>query len=369
MFLATGWLVPVRVVGSSMAPHLVGDYCETECEHCGRQFPQALEQAFQATRCPKCRLGMLQTVNVRPGHSLLLDRSQLLTRSPKRWQRVVARSPVDASRLVVKRILGLPGEKIRFSGGDLYVNDRLVCKTLDEQRSLRVLIPNANLPGHLAKPTDDLIWNPQTARKLNPVHDLMLTAEATLPRLGMLDLRFHNGQHLIRWQISLEDQQTLLSVDKKTVVATSLRQRLEAEESLALTLSTFDQQVLAEIGSDFLLQAPLSRKNGVKSQHQSLGQPRLEIDKSSGVEIAGLQLWRDVYYERRSQDFRTENLRGRSRRRKPTDPWQVPAASYFVVGDNQAISDDSRSWAAGHALPERLILGVVAGSLSGPPPY
>jgi signal peptidase I len=48
---------------------------------------------------------------------------------PKRWDIVVYRDTIDPNSgppALCERLVGLPGERIRFIGGDLYVNDQLV---------------------------------------------------------------------------------------------------------------------------------------------------------------------------------------------------------------------------------------------------
>ncbi len=40
----------------------------------------------------------------------------------------------------VKRVVGLPGESIRINGGDIFVNGRIVRKSLAEIRAMRILV-------------------------------------------------------------------------------------------------------------------------------------------------------------------------------------------------------------------------------------
>lgn len=75
-FVAIGWLRPVVVAGDSMSPTLAS------------------------------------------GKAILVER--LVT--PRRWDTVVLRSPTDARRLIVKRLVGLPGETIALREGDVWIN-------------------------------------------------------------------------------------------------------------------------------------------------------------------------------------------------------------------------------------------------------
>ena len=41
----------------------------------------------------------------------------------ERFDMVVAREPFDKDKLIVKRIVGLPGEKVEIKNGNIYIND------------------------------------------------------------------------------------------------------------------------------------------------------------------------------------------------------------------------------------------------------
>lgn len=75
-FVALGWLRPVVVAGDSMSP------------------------AYES------------------GDRLIVRR----WRAPERWDAVVLRSPTDARRLIVKRVVGLPGETVTLREGRVWVS-------------------------------------------------------------------------------------------------------------------------------------------------------------------------------------------------------------------------------------------------------
>lgn len=79
-FVAFGWLRPVKVFGDSMSPGLS------------------------------------------PGQQILIDRGA----SVRRWDVVVVRSPEDARRMLVKRVIGLPGERLALPGGEVWADGRSV---------------------------------------------------------------------------------------------------------------------------------------------------------------------------------------------------------------------------------------------------
>ncbi len=93
-WLAMGLIVPVTVSGSSMAPTL-------------------------------------------SGNRLIVDRTAYSFRSPRRWEVVVFRSPENASELVVKRVVGLPGETVSLVGGDVWINGRKINNPRDTDYDIR----------------------------------------------------------------------------------------------------------------------------------------------------------------------------------------------------------------------------------------
>jgi signal peptidase I len=58
-------------------------------------------------------------------HTKIID-----TGSPARGDVVVFRYPVDPSTDYIKRVIGLPGDKVRYEGKILYINDKPVQQTL-----------------------------------------------------------------------------------------------------------------------------------------------------------------------------------------------------------------------------------------------
>ena len=61
-------------------------------------------------------------------------------RRPKRWEVAVFHFPGEPSQAYVKRVVGLPGESIRIVGGDIFVDGKIVRKSLSEIRAMRMLV-------------------------------------------------------------------------------------------------------------------------------------------------------------------------------------------------------------------------------------
>ena len=74
------------------------------------------------------------------GDRVLVQKFLYDFRRPKRWEVAVFHFPGEPSQAYVKRVVGLPGESIRIIDGDVYVDGRIVRKSLEDQRAMRILV-------------------------------------------------------------------------------------------------------------------------------------------------------------------------------------------------------------------------------------
>ena len=137
-FLVMGLIVPVTVAGSSMSPALNGPHVVADCPQCDAVSPIGADQLPLGNLCPAC--GAVVPVDGLPivaGDSIWVDRAAFTIRAPRRWEVVVFQCPNDATQLCVKRVLGLPGERIAFRDGELFVDGQRVSKPVDVGYELR----------------------------------------------------------------------------------------------------------------------------------------------------------------------------------------------------------------------------------------
>ncbi|MEN1678567.1 MAG: signal peptidase I [Planctomycetota bacterium] len=302
------------------------------------------------------------------GERLLVDRTPT---SPRRWDVVVARRPDDASRLCVKRVLGLPGERVAFRDGDLWIDGQRVAKPIAVQRKLRVPISSGPSEWRPTRNTwgmadggwspldeeqaavlgfapsggwpirDDLPLNDQVSRQLNAVADAQVTASVSL-----------GGDASVAITIDQAANRLVATIDRnraRLAVASGGDQEQLADASLGgarlieATLSTFDGVPLLAIGGGPVLTLPSLPPAAVTG---------ISIATAPGgpVTLSDLQVWRDLYYE-------ADPRRGL---RDSTDEWSLGTEAYFLVGDNQAVSTDSRTWGPAVGVPRRQLVGRVA---------
>lgn len=69
---------------------------------------------------------------LKPGDRIFANKFIYRFREPKRQEIIVFRWPVDPKRRFIKRLIGLPGDKVKIVEGQVYIND----KPLEENYTL-----------------------------------------------------------------------------------------------------------------------------------------------------------------------------------------------------------------------------------------
>ena len=176
-FAAEGYMIST----GSMAPCLLGFHKRVECPTCGATFPfgvaydtdddsHADELARGRIRavCPNCGQKAIDLTDVPRNHGdqLLVNKQAYLYRSPQRWEIVVFRNPAKPTEAYVKRVVGLPGEKLQLSDGDVVIDGQPARKPFDRQRAMRILVHD-----HDHRPQSDpgfqAHWQPVAAEAID----------------------------------------------------------------------------------------------------------------------------------------------------------------------------------------------------------
>ncbi len=312
------------------------------------------------------------------GDRLWIDRTALLWRQPQRWEVVVARNPQNGAELCIKRIVGLPGERVALRDGDVIVDGAVVVKSRDEQLVTRQLIHREEASGrrwqteqaagwrwdetawqHQAQPSKDAKWlhyrhprsqpvtddvpaNVGLSRKLNWVDEFMLAAELSVQGAGSLNLIIDDGTATaeVRLRLPAGEMTVVESKLHSSVVRLSAlsRERL-ARGKVQIEFSNFDQQLLLVIDGHVELRRPWPKtKAAGTARPVSIGVRGLDL------RLGTLTLYRDIYHSDHAVGVRPP----RAAR------WQLGPNEYFLLGDNAPVSLDSRLWGP---LPGRLLVG------------
>jgi len=137
-FEAEAFVIPT----GSMAPTLMGRHKDLACPSCGAVFQVGASQEWDelagrvrpdrivpAARCFNC--GADTPLAIRPGQPdpqypsfngdrILVDKFAYDFSAPERWDVVVFKYPEDAKTNYIKRLVGLPGETVVITGGDIW---------------------------------------------------------------------------------------------------------------------------------------------------------------------------------------------------------------------------------------------------------
>ena len=153
-FVAEAFVIPT----GSMAPTLFGRNKEIVCEECHQHYEVGaseeldedgyLIRRIEESICPNCRHpNNIRDLPVFKGDRILVNKFPYQIGNPERWDVIVFRYPEDMQKNYIKRLVGLPGETILISQGDVYARqgDKGAFEILrkqnpDKQKVLQLLV-------------------------------------------------------------------------------------------------------------------------------------------------------------------------------------------------------------------------------------
>jgi signal peptidase I len=181
-----------RIPTGSMAPTLYGAHQTRICQGCGYEYAYEIQQREterglinrppRYTICPNCKWNDMPQPIQYKGRSMIDSGDRILVMKlgyelgdlipslksslgPKRWDVVVFKNPSDPNINFIKRLIGMPGEKIEIIQGDIYANDQIARKTsIAEQPLWFIVYDNDYLPARRDRvdPRDLPMWTPIT---------------------------------------------------------------------------------------------------------------------------------------------------------------------------------------------------------------
>lgn len=384
-----------------MAPHLYGAHVTLDCEACGFQATMRGDRPIENPLCPNC--GAANSPGRLKRHPAPVVKVRELDQAPERWKvyAFFVQHAAAAKRVTVKRLVGMPGEELTISEGDLWVDGSRVVKNWNQQRQLAVMVRDFQFlpPGPsgtplppwetIGQPDDWSItaseirhqptgstgqfarleyvnwagyhtgqsrfeptpvmdaqpFDPLEAGSLTPVADLLLEAE-----LDSVDADFRLEWRLFSEPLSIEfraSEQTLrIRAGEETVHESHW---IPPPRGSVIGCSTFDRSVTVAINEKPLVQVPI--RLTPTTDRDRLSRP-LALEGGKGkLILKGMKLYRDVYYCDRSE---TKGTEGGGKR------YRLGADEYFFLGDNPAESIDSRDWTS-PGLNLKQIIGSVSG--------
>ena len=401
-----GFPVACQVDGASMAPALLGRHVDLTCPRCGFAFACDADERHDphywsegaTVACPNCaawfELGRPQLML--PGDRVLIDRTAFQFRRPRRWEVVALDRSEEAEGIAVKRVVGLPRERVRLAGGRVYINDALVRRDLRQQRAMRILVHDDawsgqtprwrpedfgsnwtrhdGRPVHTENPSDEIGWlvyNHADAAvggtgepgfvsdygyynrgRMQSRHEsIHYTPDVAMSfRLqdvhgrGVVWLRATDGRDVFVVEIEPAEMKYKVLKDpqaKQGVPPLGFGELPGPLRGETLEVSLIDRQFLLAAGSKMLFtaaidtgRAPLGTRSRLAGGEPPLSAQPLAIGvQGLGVTLDRLRVYRTIYYGGPAGS-------GES----PAPTCRVGPDEYFVLGDNNPISEDSRTW-------------------------
>lgn len=413
---------PFRISGNSMTGSLYGHHAVVLCPGCNIQH--RIEPVHAGTPndvlCPNChaRLPLKSAAKSIEGDLVLVDSEPLQRRGPQRGEIVSARDPEAPDRLVVKRVVGLPGDTIGLRDGELLINGTVAShmdvmpsnsigvmshtsmKTVYDDRFRRdgqsrwasehqdwQLTPSGfetevtsprtawltykhenfhpgTEPGVIY---DDDVFNTSVSRSLNVVHSVLLTADMRAHGNGAILLRCVRGDAsmVCEYQLSrrawiVQAAATNLTAAKTTASDDLLPTSPEQENRTQTSVHSAPE--IAGDGWDRLAISMFLQPDHLRCQAND---DVLDIELHPGF-AAGRAV---ISIGARQSPTKVTNI---VLRRPPFISVDQPSPArfrqttlaedeYFLLGDNSVISRDSRHW------PRRIHRNDILGIIVSPP--
>lgn len=422
---------PFIIPSGSMADALLGAHAKRTCPACGWEYSFAPLRSGSSRGgaflrpdeiiCPNCQLRLEPTAAdtiPQAGDRILVHKwpYMLGLLKPQRWDVIVFRDPADPEQHYIKRVVGLPDERLEIVDGDVFIDGRVARKPPHVQAALWLVVyDQSRVPDpesaagaqprwvSVQPPADDgqgwsglqsrvvryeglddtprrIAFNPDTGAEYLQdlyaydrrssgafVHDVRLTTELTVQAgegWWQWELSWPPRRFRVRVGVSgaveLEVQTPELSPGAGLVRTASVG-RFEAGRPVAVEVGHVDYRVYVRIDGREVL-ATGDEEYGpdqVATGQSGLDRPVGLQLSAQGVrmELRGLRIDRDVYYTRSNY----------TRRALAGQPFVLRSDEYFVLGDNSPDSHDSREWtSAGAHLPPDYRPGTVpAGQIVG----
>jgi len=174
-FVAEAFVIPT----GSMAPTLDGRHKDLKCPQCGEWYQVSCspEQEYEVLTgrhvvngtCPVCRYTQRLNPRAHPnqgsfsGDRIIVGKFAYDLMEPKRWDVIVFKFPGGAATNYIKRLIGLPGEKVWIVGGNIYTcgNDepetalRIARKPPDKLNALLQIVDDSS---HISPELTQLGW-------------------------------------------------------------------------------------------------------------------------------------------------------------------------------------------------------------------
>jgi len=402
-----------RIPTGSMADTLRGAHFRLRCSQCGYKYEHGfVPRNYQypedtipsgsvrlpPTRCPNCGYFWPQgyaldsaQMPVANGDRILVLKCIYQFFQPKRWDVVVFKNPLDPTVNYIKRLIGLPEEKVEIIDGDPYINGQLARKPPKVQSELWMPVynndyqpvqprqgsfnghawqqPFRNEPGSkwiVPDPNNPTVFRLKSAAdQINTLfYDTTIgndfrTAYAYdevsrynyMPYSSDLMVRFYarSAETVGRLGISLSKYETnyeawvdftgemaitKIEKDGKTWDLTRLKPiKIDINKPILVKFANIDHQLVFQVGSKKLVYDLGPGPDDAGPIKADIA-PQAKIFGSGQLALSHVAIFRDIHYTKTDAPNRASQ----------GDPITLEKDEFFVLGDNSPNSEDCRLW-------------------------
>ncbi len=410
-FSAEAYVVPT----GSMAPTLLGWHRELVCPSCRAFFVVGIEDEGQTGEaiCPNCgKRGLDDTPSIEcGGDRVLVEKFIYQFRRPRRWEVAVFHYPGEPSQAYVKRVVGLPGELIRIIRGDVFVNGQIARKSLAEIRAMRMLVHDSRFEaqdaaryprwqfrsealagngeslwqregsrfvhreqapstaladdwlsykhwdsghGSYGRVSDFHGYNGNEQRQLNDIRDLGVEARIAVgASVESISLALQSGGDRFVLRVPTRESGAVeLSRNGQRVpisgVVHPFAEKIAGQRSIVLEAAVMDGRFQAAVDGRLLFE-PFDYDDPVYSGPESTSPVELGV-RGGAAHVDEIGVYRDIYYTSVLANTPRQAHGVRSGVKLGDD-------EFFVLGDNSAVSNDSRFWSEGPVVRGSMFVG------------
>ncbi|MHC4172975.1 MAG: signal peptidase I [Planctomycetota bacterium] len=415
-----------RIPTGSMADTLKGAHFRLRCRQCGYRYEHGFIPSQYTdsngrrlredmvpdasvrppkTRCPSCGyywpddyLRAAVEMPVANGDRILVLKCLYQFSEPKRWDVIVFKNPLEPRINYIKRLVGLPEEKIEIIDGDVYIDGQINRKPPKVQNELWMpvydndyqpvdpYIPSYNhhpwaqpfktesfSKWEVDKASPTLFRLDSSADQINSMaystsigNDFRATYAyddvrdyRRLPYCSDLMVRFHasapDSQGLIGVELSKYETHYKAWADfkdgrgemtmhiakvwkgKETLLnSKSIGLWSTVKKSALVKFTNVDHQLIFQFGSEKLTY-DFGRSPQAAGPRKTRIEPQVKIFGSGRLTLSHMAIFRDIHYT-------APNGLGQSRAAED-NPFTLEKDEFFVLGDNSPNSQDSRLWA------------------------
>jgi len=414
-----------RIPTGSMADTLKGAHFRLRCHQCGYKYDHGFiprnygypedtipysSVELPQTRCPNC--GYFWPPNyptaaaqmpVANGDRILVLKCVYQFFQPKRWDIIVFKNPLDPTENYIKRLVGLPGEKVEIIDGDVYINDRISRKPPKVQDNLWMPVYDndyqpvrpreGSFDGHpwrqlfendtgskwivgdkdnptlfrLDSPADQintLIFNTSNGKDFKATYaynEVDVRRQEEPPFCSDLMVRFYadssNRQGLIGIELSkygtdyrawvdLAGQMFIAKISEgKKIILANKSQIANRDKQYAIS----DKPTLvrfANVDHQLIFEFgsekliyDLGIEPGDAGPIKTDTEPRVKIFGAGKLTLSHIAIFRDIHYTR----YRSGDNHTPGKATQ-SNPFTLAEDEFFVLGDNSPNSEDSRWW-------------------------